>query len=601
MINIPTILLSVASLSCNNNSRDANAILGINSATTDVKTKEIQTASPENSSSQQNQKYTWNESEVINIKFTGRSAQSEGPGVKIKDNLTTINAEGVYRITGTLDDGQLLVDTQDKNDVILILSNTTLRSSSISPLLIENAEETVIFLEDNSNNSIVDGKTRPAGLEKTDAALFSKSDLTISGNGKLTVTGNYSDAIYSNDGIKIISGNIEITAADDGINGKDHVKIEDGQFVIKTVADAIKSGNNGRIEITRGNFDLNSGADAIQGGTEVTVESGDFNIVTGGGSASRISDTLSSRGIKASGTININGGNFSMNCAEDAINSGNLLTISGGDFKISSGDDAIHADTALVVSNADIIIQRSYEGLEAEKITINSGNIIVYSSDDGINIRVNYQGSTGYGRPGGFGGRGGRVPGGGYPGGTGSGDYMLTITGGSIMIDAGGDGIDANGSVTMTGGQLVVHGPVFNMNSAVDYDGSFTITGGVLVAAGSAGMAQAPGSYSSQNSLMVTFNSPLEAGTIVNIQSESGENIITFKPVKAYQTFVISSPALRSNGVYNVYTGGTARNEQNNGLYGSYTPGNHFTGVTLSGVTTYTGASVSGPGGFRRR
>jgi len=81
MINIPTILLSVASLSCNNNSRDANAILGINSATTDVKTKEIQTASPENSSSQQNQKYTWNESEVINIKFTGRSAQSECPGV----------------------------------------------------------------------------------------------------------------------------------------------------------------------------------------------------------------------------------------------------------------------------------------------------------------------------------------------------------------------------------------------------------------------------------------------------------------------------------------------------------------------------------------
>jgi len=66
-------------------------------------------------------------------------------------------------------------------------------------------------------------------------------------------------------------------------------------------------------------------------------------------------------------------------------------------------------------------------------------------------------------------------------------------------VDAGGDGIDINGSVVMAGGYLIVHGPIYNMNGAVDYDGSFTISGGLLVAAGSAGMAQAPGGNSSQN------------------------------------------------------------------------------------------------------
>jgi hypothetical protein len=157
-----------------------------------------------------------------------------------------------------------------------------------------------------------------------------------------------------------------------------------------------------------------------------------------------------------------------------------------------TGDDGMHADAALTINGGAVTIPTSYEGLESAVITINAGDINVTSSDDGINVAGGTDGSGGMAGP----GRGGRGQGG--PGAQSSetftytGSYYLYINGGTITVNAGGDGLDANGAIEMTGGLVVVNGPTEQMNGALDYDGTFNISGGTLIAVGSAGMAQAP-------------------------------------------------------------------------------------------------------------
>ena len=118
----------------------------------------------------------------------------------------------------------------------------------------------------------------------------------------------------------------------------------------------------------------------------------------------------------------------------------------------------------------------------------------------------------------------------------------------------------------MTDGIVIVNGPIQQMNSALDYDAFFNITGGFLVAAGSAGMAQAPGAASTQNSLLLNFSGTQKAGTLVHIQTNSGKDVLTFAPSKQYQSIAFSSPALVTGATYDVYTGGSSTGVAQDGV-----------------------------------
>ena len=147
-----------------------------------------------------------------------------------------------------------------------------------------------------------------------------------------------------------------------------------------------------------------------------------------------------------------------------------------------------------------------------------------------------------------------------------------------ITADAQGDGLDSNGNAEMTGGTVIVYGPTESMNGALDYDGSFAIAGGVLVAAGSAGMPQSPDQSSSQPSLLLVLDAVQQGGTPVQIQAPDGTEILSFTPVKSYQSIAFSSPELTAGETYNVSIGGSP-----------------YTSFTVSGVVTQIG-NVMGRG-----
>lgn len=544
---------------------------------------------------------TWDSFAVIEISLNDDAITVTGAGASVDGRKVTITSAGTYSLSGTLSDGQVIVDTEAEEPVVLILNGVTIHSATSAPIYIADAKEAVIILAPGTTNTVSDSDayTLEEGSDEPNAAIFSKADLTIEGSGSLTVTGNYNDGIASKDGLVVASGTLIVNAADDGIRGKDHPIVQGGTITVTAGGDGLKSDNaedttRGYILIESGVINVVAGGDAITAQTDVLITSGELTLTTGGGSRGRIAADVSAKGIKGLTRVVIDGGTFTIDSADDAIHSNKDIIIHGGTFAIATGDDAIHADASIEINDGDFAVTTCYEGIESAAITINGGDFHIAASDDALNVAGGNDGSGMMAGP----GRGGRPGMGGAPGAmrgqdafATSGSYYLHINGGHIVVDAAGDGIDINGSVVMTGGVLIINGPTQNMNGALDYDRSFQITGGYLLAVGSAGMAQAPDTSSTQYTVLLNLSSAVRAGTLVHLQDSQGGAILTFAPAKDYQSIVFSSPAL-AKGTYDVYFGGSATSTATDGLYqgGAYTGGSKAGSFTISSIVTQVGS-----------
>ena len=511
-----------------------------------------------------------------------------GNGVTVTDNIILISAVGTYDLSGTLSDGQVIVDTDDDGVVTLILNNVNISSSTTAPIYIKNAEMAGIFLPRGTENYVSDAAIyvyENVEDDEPNATVFSDDDLIMYGAGSLNVTANFNDGIASKDSLTIWDGTITVTSVDDGIRGKDYLVIDGANITLNVQGDGLKSDNDedvalGYINIISGEFTITANGDAIQAETTLTIIDGTVNISAGGGNNAYIDENLSAKGLKAGVAIILNDGTYNLNTADDAIHANDTIVINAGTFTIATGDDAIHADASIEINGGIINIIASYEGIESIVITINDGDIHIVSSDDGLNVAGGVDGSGGFG-------------------GQTSDDYLGTINGGTLVINAEGDGLDANGSLVMTGGLVIINGPTQDMNGALDYDGSFQITGGVLIAAGSSGMLQSPDTTSTQYSLGLGFDSALEAGTLVSIQDSVGNIVLAFTPTKTYQAIVFSSPELIGGETYTIYQGGIAVGTVADGLFTDATINNAtaYTSLTLSSITTQEGGGRNGTRG----
>ncbi len=581
---------------------------------------------------------TWesNGAKMINLKTD--SITWKGDGVSVNGNKVTISSAGTYIISGSIRDSQIMVSAGDNDIVRLVLNGVDISSSDSAPIYIAKAKKAVITLSEDTRNNLTDGKSYVyvnKDEDQPNATIFSKSDLTINGTGSLTVNGNYKNAITSKDELRVMSGSITINSVGDGLLGRDFVAIRNGIVYINANEDGIKSNNDkdedkGFVLIEDGSITITSQEDGIQAETNIIMKAGDLKIFSGGGSSkgevkaengpgfggrgkgvregvsgqgksgqgapetgqavaadnstANDSSSVSKKGLKAVSNLVIENGSLIIDSADDSMHSNHSIIINGGTIFADSGDDGIHADTSIEINggNIDVI---AYEGIEASTITINEGNIKIAARDDGLNASGGDDNTS-------------VTDGQNKRAGSSSQNNSLIINGGYIYVDASGDGMDANGLISMTGGSVIVNGPTANNNGAVDYDGAFKITGGMLVAAGSVGMAQSPDSSSSQNSVLISFNQTMTAGTMVHVQATDGKEILSFVPSKNYQSVVISSPELKKGETYEIYYGGSSSGNGKDGLYigGSYTGGTKYESFTIADSLTTIGAV--GRGGF---
>jgi hypothetical protein len=516
-------------------------------------TNVAQTFDSNQKSHEEAQDYTYSSSDVITITLNGNSITTSNTAcVSISSTTATITAAGTYSISGTLNNGQIIVNAPDKSTVRLILNGVTITSSTNAPIFIQTADKVIIILASGTTNSLTDN-----AANENDGTLYSKTDLTITGDGALTVTGNYNDAIRCSDGLLIKSGTIQVNSVDDGIIGKDYIIINGGSITVNSAGDGLKSDNDenatrGYIYITAGTLTIKAtNGDAINAETDLLITGGTISVTSGGGATGISNSPISTKGLKGSVSVVIDSGVFTINSLDDAIHSNGTIILNNGQYNIATGDDGVHADTSLEVNGGSFVISKCYEGMESAEVTINNGYIQIDSSDDGLNAAGGNDGSSMDWFP---------RQGGGFPGGQGgfttTGTYHLAISGGYIYIDADGDGIDINGYIEMSGGFLIINGPTNNANGAIDYDSSFKVTGGTIIAVGSSGMAMAPSATSTVNSVLINFNQMQSAGTLVTIQTSSGEVLFTFSPTKTYQSIEFTSVDLTA-GSYSVYLGGS--------------------------------------------
>ena len=543
----------------------------------------------------------YNESDSVLIQLNGTSAAASSDSVKITGTTITITEEATYILSGTLEDGMIIVNAPDTAKLQLVLNGVNINSETSAPIYILEADKVFLTLADGTENVLSNGGTFTAIDENNiDAAIFSKQDLTFNGNGSLTVTSPVGHGIVCKDDLVITGGTYIVNSASHGLDANDSIRITgETQFTIDAGKDGIHSENNddaslGFVYISNGTMNIEAEGDGIAAGAYVQIENGSFDLLVGGGSAnganassgnyggfmgggghggmrpggfqsattttdetSTDETSTSMKGMKAADSILINGGSFRIDSADDSIHSDVSVTINGGSFEIASGDDAVHAEDTLTIISGTINISKSYEGLEALHLDVQGGDINLVASDDGLNAAGGTDGSgmTG-GRDGMFGG-GKPGMGGGGRGGMGgmssNSNGSITISGGNLYINSSGDGLDANGTLEISGGYTVVVGPSQGDTATLDYDTSGIITGGTFIGTGAAGMAQTF-SDSEQGVFAVSVGNQ-SAGTKIVLKDSSGNTVIEFTPELNFAVVILSSPDILAGETYTITVG----------------------------------------------
>lgn len=489
------------------------------------------------------------------------SVELKGKG-NVNNSDVMITEGGTYKITGTLDDGQIIVNSDEK--VWLILDNADISCSDSSPVYIEKSDKTFITLAPDSENTLSDGKEY-SSESSSDAVIFSKDNLTLNGTGTLNINANFNEGITSKNDLTITGGTININSVGNAIKGKDCVAVSSAEINITSQADGIKSSNyeetgKGFIYIYDGTFNINALEDAFQAEQEFIIDGGNINIVSGNGSSSEYvkqhtddfgfgrfspqskksdtvttsetEDSVSRNGIKAGSDMYINGGSITADCSSDSVHSNSDITISGGNLEISSGSQAVHADNTLSVKGGNINILKSYEGLEASVINVSDGDISIVSDDDGFNAsNGSSQGAMGQSADG----------------------IEVNISGGTVYVNAEGDGIDSNGTINISGGTVTVDGPSRGGNSSLDSNSGISVDGGTLITVDNNSMAEYPDTDSKQKFLAMTANS--ESGCSFRVCLDNSE-IVQYKPQKDYSgtvSIIVSTPELSENSEYTLY------------------------------------------------
>jgi len=490
--------------------------------------------------------WSYDETQSVEITLAQDASSADSSAVLIDGNTVTITEEGVYVVTGTLADGQIIVNVSDTEKVQIVLAGVQITNGTGAAVYVKQADKVFLTLAEGTQNTLTNGGTYAAIDENDiDAVIFSKEDLTINGTGALTVTAKKGHGIVSKDDLKITGGTVSVTAESKGLSANDSVRITgDAQISISSGTDGIHVENaedaeSGYLYVQSGTIRITSAADGIDAGAYITIEDAEITIQAGGGYRDA---SESGKGIKADGAILIYGGTYTLDTSDDALHSNGDLYIADGAFTITTGDDALHADSSITVAGGTLAIPVSHEGIEGLTIDILGGTVDITADDDGINAAGGNDQS-------------------GYTGMFGQdafaqdSDSYLRIAGGTVTVDSQGDGLDANGSLYITGGTVTVYGPVNEGNGALDYDGTAQITGGTLFASGTSGMAMNFREATQGSILLNTGNQ--SAGTTVTVLDEDGKEILSVTPQKAFASVLISAAELKEGETYTVRVGNT--------------------------------------------
>ena len=386
---------------------------------------------------------TYEESGAVYVTLSDDGITGETDGVAINGQTVTITAEGTYIFSGTLSEGQIVVDA-DNAKVQIVFDNVDITCASSAAVYVKSAEKVFVTLAEGSQNTLRNTDEYVAIDDNNiDAVIFAKSDLTLNGTGSLTIISAEGHGIVSKDDLKITGGTYDITAAGHALSGKDSVRIVDGTFILTAEKDGIHAENaddeeKGYIYIADGDFTITSDGDGMDASNIVQIEDGTLDITAGSGAANSQKthesdmpgggmsqnierpdgesmpqmgekpdeESMSQMGEKPDEESmpqmgeKPDGENMPQDTTTDesgtstkGIKAGGGMYLNGGTYQIDSADDSIHSNANITIADGTYTLATGDDGVHADDaLTVNGGTITVtesYEGLEGLTVTIN--------------------------------------------------------------------------------------------------------------------------------------------------------------------------------------------------------------------
>ena len=436
--------------------------------------------------------------------------------------------------------------------------------------------------------------------------IFASDSLEIE-NGNIEIDAA-NDGVHVNDTFKMTGGSLTVSAKGDGIAADEIIDILDGTINITTTGD-VPAGTNSRgfgmmrdtqeaaetdedsvsskgikadfmLDISGGTINITSTDHAIHCTSEININGGSLTVSSG------------NKGISAHENLTINGGNINIPKATEGIESKKIMTINDGNFYIIASDDGLNAgggdsffgkvpgggdfpqmqggefpqmpEGEFPQMPQDSEFPQRQRGRRGEQMT--PPDMSGENSDfpqrqreggqpmtppDMVSEATSAAGEGNQKMPMGgmgFGGNSTEI----------STEHHIQINGGTFYINAVNDGIDANGSLVIEGGDIVIEGRsnITPGEMGLDTDKAFIIRGGTVLAAGST----ISDTGAEQNTAVIYLREAVSAGSAFEIKDKSGNSVASIdKTQTQFSQILCSSPYLREGEEYKIYVDGSVK------------------------------------------
>jgi len=371
---------------------------------------------------------------VTEISLNGSSAEVKGGGAKAEGNIITISAVGNYSVSGTLDDGQIIIDTGDEAmEVTLTLNNASITNLSGPAIYVKQAKDLNLELAAGSDNTVVSGKEAALGEydeAASGAAIYAEDDMDIDGSAdaKLSVFGYINNGIACKNDLDIQGGSISVYAVNNGVRGNDSFEMKGGELSVLAGNDGVKSTTldkegKGYVSVEGGSIAVEAVGDGISAETDLRISGGTISVVTSGNPAE-----VSSKGIKANNSLEVSGGEISVEAEDHALQCNGAVSVKGGALALLSyNGKGVASDADITVDGGKVSINSIEDGIETlGNIYVNAGEISIVSAKDGLQA-----------------------------GEANSGKGDVLIKGGNVYVNAYKLGINARGKLQAAGGNLL--------------------------------------------------------------------------------------------------------------------------------------------------
>ena len=288
---------------------------------------------------------------AVTVSLNGTGAEASSESVQISGSTVTITAAGTYILSGTLDDGTVIVDASKDDKVQLVLDGVSIESSDFAAIYVRQADKVFITLAEGTVNTLVNGGTFTL-IDENDvnAVVFAKDDITFNGTGTLRISSPAGNGISGKDEVTIASGTYEIAADGHAIRAKDSLAIADGSFKLYAVEDGLHAENSdddtlGSIYIAGGNFEIEVKDDAVHANSLLQIDGGTFSITA-------------AEGLEAT-YIRINGGDVRISASDDGVNAAYKSSAYTPTFEMNDGTLTVvmgSGDTDGIDSNGNIVV-----------------------------------------------------------------------------------------------------------------------------------------------------------------------------------------------------------------------------------------------------